>query len=246
MVVGYDNLMSFIYNNFIYEPLYNTLILLFKVVPYADAGIVVILLTVLVRFVLYPLSRKAVLTQVRMQEIAPALAEIKEKYKEKPEEQARKTLELYKEKKINPFSGILVLLIQLPIIWALYQIFLHAGFPQVDFSILYSFVKVPEFINTTFLGIIDITKKSIPLALLAALTTYIQFKISTANQTAPKGNSFSDNLTRSLQTQMKYFFPVLVFFISYSISGVIALYWLTTNLFTIVQELIVRRKTIQA
>ena len=232
--------MSFLYQTFFFDPLYNALILLFKVIPWADAGFIVILLTVLVRLLMFPLSRKAVLTQVKMAEIAPDLAKIKEQYKDKAEEQARRTLALYKERGVNPFSGILVIIIQIPIILALYQIFLH--FPQVNAELLYSFVKVPESINTLFLGFLDITAKSVVLAVLAALSTFVQFKVSAQGQTAPTGKSFGDNLTRSMQTQMKYFFPVIVFFISYSISGVIALYWLTTNLFSIAQELFVRRK----
>ncbi|MBX4181450.1 YidC/Oxa1 family membrane protein insertase, partial [Candidatus Parcubacteria bacterium] len=95
--------MSFLYHEFFFNPLYNILILLFKVLPWADAGVIVILLTILVRLVLFPLSRKAVLTQIRMAEIGPELAAIKEKYKDKTEEQARRTLALYKEKKVNPF-----------------------------------------------------------------------------------------------------------------------------------------------
>lgn len=62
------------------------------------------------------------------------------------------------------------------------------------------------------------------------------------NQTPPTGDSFGSNLARSMQTQMKYFFPVIVFFISFSISGVIALYWFTTNLFSIAQEYVIRDK----
>lgn len=235
--------MSSIYRNFIFEPLYNLLVLLFDLIPWADAGIIVILLTVIVRLVLFPLSRKAVRTQVKMQEIAPEVKEINEKFKNNPEEKARKTLDLYRKHKLNPFSSIFVILLQLPILFALYQIFLHAGFPQVDLSILYSFITAPESIETTFLGSINITEKSVILALLAAATTYLQFKVSMAKQKAPEGDSFGDNLARSMQTQMKYFFPILVFFISYSISGVIALYWLTTNLFTIGQELVIRKKS---
>jgi len=208
--------------------------------PWADAGIVVILLTVLVRFIIFPLSKKAILTQVKMAEIGPALAEIKEKYKNKAEEQAKQTLALYREKGVNPFSGILVIIIQIPIILALYQIFLH--FPEVNALILYSFINAPDYINTNFLGLLDITKKSIIMALLAAATTFFQFRISMKGQSKPKGNSFGDNLTRSMQMQMKYIFPVIVFFISYSISGAIALYWLTTNLFSIGQEIFVRKK----
>ena len=231
--------MSFLYHTFFFDPLYNILILLFGLFPWADAGIIVILLTVLVRLIMFPLSRKAVLTQVKMAEIGPDLAQIKEKYKDKAEEQAKLTLALYREKGVNPFSGILVVIIQIPIIFALYQIFLH--FPEVNSALLYSFVTAPDHINTIFLGLLDITAKSIIIALLAAVSTFFQFQISMKGQTQPKGNSFGDNLTRSMQTQMKYFFPVIVFFISYKISGVIALYWFTTNLFSIAQELFVRK-----
>jgi YidC/Oxa1 family membrane protein insertase len=231
--------MSFLYHTFFFDPLYNILVFLFKILPWADAGLIVIILTILVRLMIFPLSRKAVLTQVKMAELAPELAKIKEKYKDKAEEQARQTLALYREKGVNPFSGILVIIIQIPIILALYQIFLH--FPEINLALLYSFVTIPENINTTFLGLLDITAKNIPLAFLAALSTFFQFQISMKGQVPPKGNSFTDNLTRSMQTQMKYIFPVIVFFISYSISGAIALYWLTTNLFSIAQEIFVRK-----
>ena len=232
--------MSFIYHTFFFDPLYNTLVILFKILPWADAGVIIIILTILVRLIIFPLSKKAVLTQVRMAAIAPDLAKIKEQYKNNTEEQAKRTLALYREKGVNPFSGIFVIIIQIPIILALYQIFLY--FPKVDMSLLYSFVAAPEYTSATFLGFLDLTTKSVTLALLAAVSTFFQFQISTKGQAPPKGNSFGDNLTRSMQTQMKYFFPVIVFFISYNISGVIALYWLTTNLFSIGQEVFVRRK----
>lgn len=231
--------MSFLYHTLFFDPLYNILIYLFKILPWVDTGIVVIILTVFVRLILFPLSRKAVLTQARMSEIGPQLAEIKEKYKGKSEEQAKQTMALYREKGVNPFSGILVIIIQIPIIFALYQIFIH--FPEVNTELLYSFVSDPGKINTTFLGIFDLTTKNIYLAILAAISTFFQFQMSMKNQTAPKGNSFGDNLTRSMQSQMKYLFPIIVFFISYRISGVIALYWLVTNIFTIAQEYFVRK-----
>jgi len=232
--------MSAIYHAFFFDPLYNVLILLFKIIPWADAGLAVILLTVLVRLILFPLSRKAVLAQVRMAEITPELNAIKEKYKSNSEEQARRTLALYREKGVNPFSGILVIIIQIPIILALYQIFIK--FPEVNAQLLYSFVSIPGTISTTLFGFIDISGKSVVLALLAAASTYVQFLVSTKGQKEPQGNSLGDNLARSMQKQMKYFFPILVFFISYKISSVIALYWFTTNIFSIGQELFVRRK----
>lgn len=233
--------MSFIYHTFFFDPLYNLLVIFFNTFPFVDAGIVIIILTIIVRLIIYPLSKKAVLTQIKMAEIAPALAKIKEQYKDKMEEQAKRTLALYREKGINPFSGILVIIIQIPIILALYQIFLH--FPEIKSTLLYSFVAMPENINTIFLGFLDITAKSKTLAVLAAVSTFFQFQVSMKGQTKPKGNSFGDNLMRSMQTQMKYIFPIIVFFISYNISGAISLYWLTTNLFSIAQEFFIRRKT---
>lgn len=236
--------MSGLYHTFFFDPLYNTLLLLFKFMPWADAGIIIILLTVLVRLVLFPLSRKAVVTQVKMAEIGPQLEEIKESYKNKPEEQAKQTLALYREKGVNPFSGIIVILIQIPLIIALYQIFLH--FSEVRTDLLYSFVTAPEQVNTVFLGLIDLAGKSALIALLAAISTYFQLAVAGKYQAVPKGNSFGDNLTRSMQSQMKYLFPVIVFFISYRISGVIALYWLTTNIFSIAQEIYVRHRLAKA
>jgi YidC/Oxa1 family membrane protein insertase len=231
--------MSYLYHTLFFDPLYNILVSLFRLFPWADAGIIVIFLTILVRLVLFPLSRKAVLTQVKMAEIGPEIEQIKEKYKDKPEEQAKLTLALYQKKGVNPFSGILVIIIQIPLILALYQTFFHL--PAVDPAFLYSFVKVPSHVSTAFLGLIDIAGKSVILALLSAASSYFQLHVSAKSQAAPKGNSFGDNLTRNMQSQMKYVFPVIVFFISYKISGVVALYWLTTNLFSALQELYVRK-----
>jgi YidC/Oxa1 family membrane protein insertase len=234
--------VSHLYNTFLVKPIYNVLVTLFSVIPLADVGIAIILITLIVRLVLFPLSRKAVRAQVEMQNLAPLLAEIKEKYKDNQEEQAKRTIALYREHKVNPFSGILVLIIQLPVIFALYHIFLSTGFPKIDVTLLYSFVKAPIDVSPIFFGI-DLTHKSVILALLAATTTFFQIKLAApaTKKTAGKAG-FGDDLARNMQSQMKYFFPVIVFFIAYKISGVVALYWLTTNLFTIGQEIVVRKK----
>jgi YidC/Oxa1 family membrane protein insertase len=236
--------MSTIYHILIFNPLYNVLIFLLTVVPFSDAGIAVVIVTVLVRLILYPISKKAVVTQVRMQEIAPKLAEIKEKYKDNTEEQAKKTLALYRETGVNPFSSFFLLFIQLPIILALYRIFTHAGFPNVDLAILYPFVHAPAHISTQFLGL-NLTERSVILAVLAALATYFQIRIASGRQNANKSTGMADDLARNMQSQMKYVFPVIVFLIAYKVSGVLALYWFTTNLFTIAQEIVVRRKLVK-
>ncbi|MBX4198833.1 YidC/Oxa1 family membrane protein insertase [Candidatus Parcubacteria bacterium] len=234
--------MSYLYHHFLVAPIYNVLVWLLNVLPFSDAGLAIIIITILVRLILFPLSKKAVTAQVEMQRIAPELENIKTKYQDDQEEQARRTLALYKERGVNPFSGILVLVIQLPVIFALYRIFLYTGFPKIDSTMLYTFIHVPAQVSSVFLGL-DLTEKSAILALLAAVATFFQIRLATVNLPKKSGkSSFGDDLAKNMQAQMKYFLPVLVFFIAYKISGVIALYWLTTNLFTIGQEIVVRRK----
>jgi YidC/Oxa1 family membrane protein insertase len=126
--------------------------LLADLLPWFDAGIIVIIFTFVVKTVLFPISKKAVRTQAVMKILEPELNEIKAKYSDK-QEQARRTMQFYKDKKINPFSSILLLFIQLPILFALYQIFLSNGLSVPDANILYSFVKAPEAVNTIFLGL---------------------------------------------------------------------------------------------
>lgn len=235
--------MSALYNNLLVEPIYNTFVAIFNLFPSFGAGLAIICITLIVRLALFPISRKVVRAQVEMQNLAPELESIKAKYKDNQEEQARRTLALYKERGVNPFSGILVLLIQLPVIFALYHIFISTGFPEIRADLLYSFVSVPETVSPFFLGA-DLTAKSVVLALLAAISTFFQIKFASPVKPKVKSGaaSFGDDLAKSMQTQMKYFFPVMVFFIAYTISGVVALYWLTTNIFTIAQEIFVRNK----
>lgn len=229
--------MSTIFNNLLVEPIYNVFVFLFNIPLLSNPGVAIIIITLLVRAILFPLSKKAVTAQFEMQRIAPELEALKERYKDNQEEMARRILALYKEKRVNPFAGIFVLLIQLPVVFALYHIFVSTSFPAIDTSLLYSFISAPGAIDPHFLGY-DLTEKSALFAFLAGLATYVQMKIM-----SPKvDNKGADDLAKNMQKHMKYFFPPLVFFIAYSISGVIALYWLTTNIFTIAQEIFVRRK----
>lgn len=237
--------MSSLFHLFFYEPLYNGLIFLIGVLPWADVGIVVILFTCIVKLALFPLSKKSVLTQIRMKEIQPELDAIKEKHKDNKQEQALKVMALYREKKINPFSGIILIFIQIPIIFALYYVFLKGGLPKIDMDSLYSFIKVPASIDISFLGLMDITQKSYLIALAAAITQFFQVKfampaVKKSNKKAGE-NSFKDDLARSMSIQMKYILPIIIFFIARGLPAVVALYWATSNLFAIGQELYLRR-----
>ncbi|MEK7607707.1 MAG: YidC/Oxa1 family membrane protein insertase [Patescibacteria group bacterium] len=231
------------YTTFIYTPLYNGLIFLADFLPFLDAGVIIVLFTIIVKIVLFPLSKKAVRTQAMMKLIEPDLKKIKEKHKDNKQTQALETMKLYKEKKVNPFSSILLLLIQIPILWAIYKIFYSSGLSDINTDILYSFVNVPPAISTFFLGIIDVSQKNIWLAVIAAVTQYFQISFSAPN--IPKkteGGGFQEDFARSMHLQMKYVLPIIIFFVSYQVAGALALYWATSNLFMIGQELYIRKQ----
>jgi len=229
-----------------YQPLYNGLIFLFDLIPWANAGLVVIIFTIIVKLIIFPLSMRATYAQMEMKEIEKDLKLIKEKYKDDKNTQTLKTIELYKEKNINPFAGFFVLLIQLPIIIALYRIFLKSSLSVVDTLLLYRFVSaygVPS-PTMTFLWISSVAGKSIILAILAGVSTYFQMKYSTPKDLeSQKGEkNTQEDVMRMFQTQMKYMFPILVFFISWSVSAAVSLYWITSNVFTVFQEMYLRKR----
>src|SRR3989344_5746603 len=141
-----------------YKPLYNGLIFLIDILPGIDLGVAIILFTILVRLILFPLSRQSVKTQLKMRQIEPLIAASKEKHKNSRDEQARDRLRFYKENDHHPLSGVLLMLIQLPILISLYVVFSVSGLPTVHPELLYSFVKMPENISVIFLGFIDLLK----------------------------------------------------------------------------------------
>ena len=233
-------MLSNIWDIVLYKPLVNILAFLISVTPGGDVGVAIIVLTILVKVILYPLSQRAIVSQAKMNLLAPELNKIKASGASK-EEQARLTFELYKNNKTNPFSGCLLILIQIPIIFALYYVFLKGM--KFDDGILYSFVKAPEHINMLFLGFFDIGGKSLVLAILAGFSQYLQAHFM-PQPTKPKEKtgSFQESFAHSMQMQMKYIFPFLVAFIAYSVSGAIALYWLTSNVFAVGQQIYANKK----
>jgi YidC/Oxa1 family membrane protein insertase len=230
-------MISFFYTT-IYQPLFNLMVFIYNTIPYADLGVAVILLTVLIKIALFPLGIKATKSQKEMNDIQPEIKKIQKKYKDDKEKQAKKILEIYKEKKVNPFSGIFVLLIQLPILISLFQIF-RKGVGEEEMSQLYSFVSNPGVIDTTFLNIVDISSPNSFLAILAAGGQYYQMKIST--QSAKKKGEQSDT-AKMIQTQMLYFLPVFTFIILLTIPSAVGLYWIVTAIFSILQFHLVKNK----
>ncbi|KKT00427.1 MAG: Membrane protein insertase YidC [Candidatus Nomurabacteria bacterium GW2011_GWF2_43_8] len=232
-----------IWNLVLYQPLLNALAVLVSVIPNGDVGIAVVVLTIIVKLILLPLSHKSIESQARMNILTPELNKIKASGASK-EEQARLTFDLYKKNKTNPFSGCLLVLIQIPIIFALYYVFLKGI--NFEGSVLYSFIPTPGTHNMVFLGLIDITSKSALLAILAGVSQYLQAhfmpKPAPSPTTPGTGSSFQESFTKSMSVQMKYIFPFIVAFIAYSISGAVALYWITSNLFMVGQQIYIKKK----
>lgn len=232
------------FDTIFYNPLYNLMVWLIDVIPNHDAGIAIVLLTLIVSFVLFGVSKRAIKTQLALKEIEPDLKKIKNEVKDR-EEQARQTIALYRKNKVNPFSMIILILIQFPILIALYFVF-YKGFPIINTEVLYSFVKVPETVNMIFLGILDISKKSMVMAVIAAITQYIQAAII-SSYNKPKElkpgekRTMQEELAHSMHTQMKYFLPVIIGVISITLPAALPLYWSVRNIFTAAQEFYVRR-----
>lgn len=237
-------MISSVFHTIVYDPIYNALIYFVDIIPSHDVGIAVIIVTIMVRIILYPLSKKAIQAQHDMRRIAPEVEEIKKKYKDKPEEQGRAMFALYRERGVSPFAGILLLIVQLPILLGLYFVFANGGLPSINTDILYAFVPTPETVNMEFLGLIDMAGKSLVLAVLAAVSQFIYTRLSMG----PRGSvvaaeaSFSSEMARTFDLQARYALPLMVGGIAYFIAAAAPLYWLTSNLFMIGQELLAGRR----
>lgn len=228
--------MSDIFRIILFQPLFNALIFFYNLTG-GSLGIAVILLTVFIRILFFPLFQKSLKSQMAIINLQPELEKIKQKYPKK-DEQMRRIMEFYKEKKINPMGGCLPLLIQLPIMIALYQVFLH-GFEPQALNSLYSFISRPENIDPMFLDFIDLSQKNFVLAALAGIGQFWQSKMITPSKSV--GSSVSSDFSNIMSRQMLYLGPALTFFILISLPSVVGIYWLITTIISIFQQYLVKK-----
>lgn len=228
-----------IFNTLLYQPLFNVLILLYKYLPGRDFGIAIIVLTLLIKLAFYPLGAKAIRAQKNLISLQPKIEELKKRHKDDKEKLAVETIALYKREKINPFSGFLPLLVQLPILIAIYQVFWR-GFGPEQLEILYGFVARPGHIDTTFLGQIDLASPNIFLAAIAGLTQFFQTKMLSFPKPR-KGGQRSEDFYGIMQKQILYFLPAVTFLILWGLPSAIGLYWAVTSLFAIFQQYLVNK-----
>ncbi len=218
--------MSELFNKILYQPLFNVLVFLYQYL--GDLGVAIIILTVLIRVVLFPLFYKGAKDQAIMQRLAPKIKEIQTNHKNNREEQAKALMGLYREHKVNPLSSFLLILVQLPILIALYQVFMKG-------------LVGPDFLDLNFLGLIDLSKKSAIIVGLAAVAQYFQGKLSII-----KSEKLFKDLTpmERMGRQMIYLGPILtiIFLYFFNLPSAVGLYWLTTSLFSVIQQIIINKR----
>ncbi|MFA6097516.1 MAG: membrane protein insertase YidC [Candidatus Paceibacterota bacterium] len=245
-------MLAYIYNEIIYRPLFNLLVWFYNVIPGHDIGVAIVLLTLFVRLLLYGTNSRSIKSQRQLQEIQPKIKEIQQKYKEDKETQAKKLMELYQKNKINPLSGCLPLLIQLPILIALYQVFMN-GFQDASLSMLYQgYVYNPTHLNPISLNFVNLSVPNVYLAFIAGILQYYQTKMlmgtkedKAENKEKNKEKTAADqtqDFAKIMNKQMIYIMPVMTFMFAQSFPSGLALYWAVTTAFAIIQQYLIMKK----
>lgn len=222
---------NFFFREVFYEPLLNALVWLYNTVAFQDLGAAIILLTILVRLIIFPLFHQGIKYQKIIQEIRPELDKIKNKYKDNREAQTKATLELFKRYKLNPLAPFLSMIVQLPLFLGLYVIFLN-GFGQSIEPWLYSFTPHLGELHQTFFGLINLKEASPIVAVLAALAQYFQARLAFTSSTVP-----------AMRFVMLYFLPGIILAALLKFPAAVGLYWLTTTGFSIIQQVIVNKRS---
>lgn len=224
------------------QPLFNLLVFLYNIIPGSDMGFAIISLTIIIKLILWPFMNSSLKSQKVLQELQPKVEEIKEQFKDNKEGLAKAMMELYQKEKVNPLSSCLPLLIQFPILIALYHV-LFQGFDPSALNQLYSFVPNPGEINKIFLGFVDLSIANIYLAVIAGVFQFFQTRML-INKRPPKVVAGSpgakdESMLASMNKSMLYFMPVMTVLIGARLPGGLALYWVTVTVVSIIQQLIV-------
>lgn len=213
--------MTKLFNFLLTEPLTNTLVFLYDYITLQDLGIAIILLTFIIRLILFPLFYKSFRSQAILQKLQPEIEKIQQLHKHDREKQALAMMELYKNHKVNPLSGFLIILVQLPVLIALYQLFLH----------------LPPDLSATFLNFINLKEANLVIVFLAATLQYLQGKLSLPRVRPEQQNQASFKMAKN----MVFLGPILTVVFLYTLPSAVGLYWLATTVFSIFQQIYINK-----
>jgi len=230
-----------IFDALIYQPLFNVLILFYHWL--GDFGFAVIALTVAIRILLYPLAAKAIRVQKATTRIQPQMKDIQKKYKDDKEKQALEMMALWRENKINPLSGFLLLLVQIPVLWGLYRVFWD-GFKGESLAMLYGFVPNPGSVDPMFLDHINLAASFPAFAVAAGVLQFVQAKMMMPSVPAGDGKekSQSEQFAEMMQKQTLYVFPAVTVAIFWALPSALGLYWIASGIFSVGQQYYILKK----
>lgn len=222
------------------NPLFNALLLIYAILPGRDFGVAVIVLTILIRILLWPLVKKQLHHHKAMKELQPEIAKLKKKAAGDRQKESVMMMELFKEKEINPFGSLGLALLQFPILITLFFVLRQIVDPAKVVEIAYPFVAKlgpiqgiitdPSSFHPSFLGLVDMAQPSLVLAAAAGLAQYFQ-----AKQITPQNMGGSDAVSR-LGFNMTLIFPVITVAIASTLPSALALYWAASSLMAIIQQ----------
>ena len=229
------NIFSTSFRVALWQPLFNLLIIFYLYLGH-DFGVAIIALTVLIDLCLFPLQKKAFKSQIAFQALQPKLKEIQEKHKHDKQKQAQAFLELYKSQEVSPFSGIFLWVLQLPILFALYRVFIR-GLHQSDLIYLYRFIPHPANLNPTFFGILNLNQPSLIMAILVGVVTAIQFQVSSNVGLQKNKKTAKSKMKQGIIGYIIAAFLVLLFS---KFPSALSLYLIVSGIFIIIQQYLVK------
>ena len=232
------------FHTLFYEPTYNLIVLTLTYVPLHDIGATIVIVTLIVKMFLLPLNLSALKTQYMMKKVEPEMKRIKELQKTNPQKASKDMIDLYKKESINPFSSLFVMILQIPIFFALYFVFAKGLFNDPDS--IYSFVSFPDTLHNIAFGLFDVTHKNIFVALLAGVSSYFlarrQTQSMVVDTSAKKEESFQDQFMKSMKIQLLYVLPVIITVSAAALPSALALYWFISNVASYVLDVYMKRK----
>lgn len=236
--------MIALYQTVLYQPIFNLFVWLYNVLPGHDVGLVILAITILVRLILWPLTSASIKSQRALQDLQPKMAAIKLEYANDKQKQTQAIMEMYKNNKVNPLASCLPMLVQLPILIALYTV-LQDGLHSKNLAdSLYPFVSNPGSINQISLGFLNMAESNKVLAILAGGAQYLQARTMT-RKSPPKqaGEGAKDEAMMAMMNkQMLYLMPVMTVVIGFNLPGGLTLYWFFGTLLMVGQQLWLSRK----
>ena len=226
-------LLGSLFHTLLIQPLVNVLAVIYFVLPVKDMGIAIILFTVLSRIAFFPLTLKAMRSQKALSKLQPQIKEIQKSLAHDREAQGRAIMQVYKENKVNPFSSLVPILIQLPILIALYRVLL-VEVKTGTFNGLYPFMPDPGTVSlSAFAGVLSLASPSLVLAVIAGVGQFFQSYLASSG--VPKGTAGNMGLG------MNVGFAFFTLYIAKSLPAALTLYWAVMTLVLAAQQYIVNK-----